>query len=47
VLPKATVNIGRAPVKEAAKVVTMPDYLGIGKVARTPGGSDGLAGPSI
>ena len=40
-------NIGRAPTKEAAKAVVVPSHLGIGEKGKTPGGSDGSAGPSI
>jgi hypothetical protein len=40
-------DAGRAPVKEAAKAMVVPDQPSIGKAALAPSGSDGLAGPSI
>jgi hypothetical protein len=40
-------DTGRALAMEAAKAAVVPGHLGIGEVAKTPGGSDGLASPSI
>jgi hypothetical protein len=34
-------------VKDVAKAAVVPGHLGVGEAAKTPGSSDGSAGPSI
>ena len=40
-------DIGRAPMKEATEAAAALGRPSIGEVAKAPGGSDGLASPSI
>jgi hypothetical protein len=40
-------DTGRASTMEAVKATVVPSHPGVGEVAKTPGGSDGSASPSI
>ncbi|XP_066354542.1 uncharacterized protein [Miscanthus floridulus] len=40
-------DMGRASVNEVAKAVAMPNLVGVDKAAKTPGGNDASASPSI